>query len=179
MQEIKIPCPVCGNDEAVLFEKNLNIPYYNDFFMTSIICKKCGLRSTDFRNLHSSDHTKWIYRVTSLDDFETKIVRSSTGIVEIPEIGIKVEPQMMPETWIKNVEGLLLHFQERIAIFLQEDDAQIVQEARKRISIIENLLQGEGEFTIIVEDPEGNSLIIPYDDSKLQKKILPKNKEGI
>ncbi len=176
MQEIKIPCPVCGSDEAVLFEKNLNIPYYSDFFMTSIICKKCGLRSTDFRNLHSSDHTRWTYKVTSLDDFETKVVRASTGIVEIPEIGVKVEPQMMPETWIKNIEGLLLHFQEKIAIFLQEDDDHIVKEAKKRISIIGDLLQGKGEFTIIVEDPNGNSLIIPYDDSKLHKEILSKNK---
>ncbi len=170
-EEIEIQCPICGNPHAKLFQKNLNIPYYKDFFMTSIICDKCGLRSTDFRNLSSSDPVEFRYKVDSLNDFNTKIVRSSTGVVEIPEIGIKVEPQMMPETWIKNVEGLLRHFEEKIAIFLSEKDPEIVSAAKERIDLIKKCLEGEMPFTIIVTDKEGNSLIIPVDEKKLTKII--------
>ena len=170
-EEMEIQCPVCGYPHAKLIQKNLNLPYYKDFFMTSIICSKCGLRSTDFRNLSSSDPVEFRYRVDSLDDFTTKIVRSSTGVVEIPEIGIKVEPQMMPETWIKNVEGLLLHFEEKVEIFLSQNDAAIVEAAKERIALIHKCLKGEMSFTIIVTDKEGNSLIIPADEKKLIKKI--------
>ena len=172
VEETPITCPVCGSDKAVLIQKNLNIPYYSDFFMTSVICRSCGLRSTDFRNLNSSDPVKWIYHATGIDDFETKVVRSASGIVEIPEIGIKVEPKMMPETWIKNLEGLLLHFRQKLLPLLGEDDESVVQKVQERIHLIDKLLRGSTAFTIIVEDPEGNSIIIPADESKLEKILL-------
>ncbi len=176
LEFIPMTCPSCGNEEAQLIQRLLQIPYYDDFHMISFFCKKCGLRKTDFANINSKGHTRYEYFVEDDVDFTTKVVRAETGIVEIPELGIKIEPGINPQTWIRNVEGILLDIQEKVgyARDMAESEEQRIA-AEERLSLIDEALEGKLPITLIVDDETGNSIIIPARREKLKVTYMKEN----
>jgi zinc finger protein len=161
-------CPVCNSDKAVINQRLLQIPYFTDFHAVTIICPTCGLKKADFSNINSQGPTRYEYSVTSIDDFSTKVVRSIDGVVSIPEIGIEIKPATAPASWIRNIEGILLDMKEKVEIVRNSpSNEQMLQAAIERLELIDEVLTGQIPITIIVADPNGNSIIIPVDEKKL------------
>lgn len=172
--EIKtINCPNCQSDGANIISHVLDIPHYDDFIMVSVNCRDCGYRTSDFYNMHSKGHTRYIYKVDNMSDDSTKIVRSVEGLVSIPEIDTQIEPYGEGSTWIRNIEGVLRDIHQKLLIFLRdEDDKDSIRSIKKRIAKLKQLMKYEIAFTLIVDDPSGNSLILPADESKLEILIV-------
>ncbi|RMG26132.1 MAG: ZPR1 zinc finger domain-containing protein [Methanobacteriota archaeon] len=175
---LPMQCPACGNEDAKLIQRLLQIPYYDDFHMISFFCKKCGLRKTDFANINSKGHTRYEYFVENLEDFTTKVVRAENGVVTIPELGVKIEPARNPQTWIRNVEGILLDIKEKVGYARDMAETEDQRKAAiERLKLIDEALEGKVPFTIIVEDVTGNSIIIPAKKEKLKIEILEGSSE--
>ncbi len=173
----KFICPECGNEEADMISHILDIPHYDDFMMLSLHCKLCGLRSTDFFNTRSKDHTIYTYHVEDEKDGRTKIVRASFGQVSIPELGVSIDPKTGTSTWIRNVEGVLDDINMKLFLAKANYDTQELKDAvQERMDLLSKFQNFELPFTIIVEDPEGNSIILPAVDSRLEIKIIKSTK---
>lgn len=169
----EVICPSCEAENAKFITHLLDIPYYEDFLMVNINCPECGFRSTDFMNTQSKGHTIFRYQVDQAQDDETKVVRATQSTVSIPELGIKIEPVGDGTSWIRNIEGILDDIREKLYITLdQTDDGGTKRLVKQRIKTLNKMSRYQMPFTIEVDDPSGNSIILPADRKKLQKEII-------
>lgn len=165
-----IVCPACNDENAKVITHILDIPYYDDFAMVNISCPKCGYRSSDFVNLKSKDPIHQKYHVTDESDGSTKIVRSTDGIVSIPELGVKIEPVSGGSSWIRNLEGILNDIKDKLIISLKQNSGDINRhEVKSRLKKLRKMIKFELSYTVEVQDPTGNSLILPADEGKLEQ----------
>ena len=101
------------------------------------------------------------YKITSEEDMNVRVIRSSTATIELPELGIKIEPGTASEAFISNIEGILV----RALKIIEQIDKSSKDESKNEyaddlVKRIENLRNGIGFATIIIKDPRGNSAII-------------------
>ena len=98
-------------------------------------------------------------KIKCQDDLDARVVRSTSGTIRIPELGVDIEPGPASESFISNIEGVL----DRVTGILEmitrwgEDDK--TKRALELLSVIEKIMEGNYEITVVIEDPLGNSAI--------------------
>ncbi len=142
-------CPVCKKHGLSVSEHIIDEP---QFFPEGIIeihykCESCGFSATDVYPLKKGKPSKITFKVESLDELGVRVVKSSTATLTIPEIGGTIKPGEIAEGYITNVEGVLERFEK---VFASEPAA---------LSKLRQLKQ-EANFTLVLEDPGGNSRIL-------------------
>ncbi len=155
-------CPACGAAGLEYNAVTVELPYLGNSLETLIRCLQCGYRHTDFVLTETRDPTRVSFRVNEADDMSVRVVRSSSGTIRIPELGIIIEPGISSEAFISNVEGILVRI-ERVLDQLHRDAEE--DDVRQRIEDLQGFLgrmrEGAADpVTLIVEDPFGNSTII-------------------
>ncbi len=163
-------CPSCGkralSQRAHLYQE----PRSKDellFFVT--LCDECNFKKTEIMPLAPSTHVKsnhYVIKIKDPKDLETKIYRASTGSIEIPELGMRLEPGIQAEFYITNMERIILKFKESCQFLLRGDpepEAKAILE--KRIQDLDDCLLVKREFTVVLDDPEGFSYILPLDEN--------------
>ncbi len=155
-------CPACGAAGLEYKAVTVELPYLGNSLETLIRCLQCGYRHTDFVLTESRDPTRVSFRVIEAEDMSVRVVRSSSGTIRIPELGILIEPGISSEAFISNVEGILVRI-ERVLDQLHRDAEE--DDVRQRIEDLQGFLgrmrEGAADpVTLIVEDPFGNSTII-------------------
>ena len=164
-------CPVCGGKNTLrVTSKTDNIPYFGDIFETSVLCEQCGYQSSDSISLEQNDPVKYILKIDETK-MNTRVAKSQTATITIPELGLKVEPGAKSQGYVSNVEGILNRFEDAVlrAIKLESDNSDVQDNALNIIEIITQLKMGELTANLILEDPWGNSLI---DDDDAKKVML-------
>ncbi|HDJ96707.1 MAG TPA: ZPR1 zinc finger domain-containing protein, partial [Candidatus Aenigmarchaeota archaeon] len=99
-------------------------------------------------------------KVKKAEDLKIRVVRSSSGTIEIPEFGVKIEPGPQAQGYVTNVEGILLRIEEVLI-----DQIKVLKGKRKRKAkeVLEKVKKARGgkfNFTLIIKDPLGNSVIV-------------------
>jgi zinc finger protein len=107
-----------------------------------------------------------------MDDLNVRVIRSSSATIEIPELGIMIEPATGAESFISNIEGLLNRVAENVnqAIKLTPEPKK-KQKGRELLNRIEDVKRGKTELTIIISDPMGNSGI--ESDKTEERELTP------
>ena len=100
-------------------------------------------------------------KVSTADHMCTRVIRSTSGTVRIPEWGLDIEPGPASEGYVSNVEGILDRVERivRMARKWAEKDEE-VQRADELLAEIEAAREGKACFTLVIEDPLGNSAIV-------------------
>ena len=93
-----------------------------------------------------------------------RVIRSTSGTVRVPEWGIDIEPGPASEGYITNVEGII----ERIesVVHMAKKWSEQPEEHVKAdwlLRQMEMAREGKAAFTLVIEDPLGNSAIIGED----------------
>ena len=165
-------CPVC-HSKNTLEVKNIteNIPYFGDILETSVYCTNCGYQESDNISLEQNEPSRYTLKINS-DKLSSRVAKSQTATITIPELGLKVEPGPKSQGYVSNVEGILSRFEQAVvrAIKLEGDniDADVQENALNIIELITNIRMGELETLMILEDPFGNS-VIDDDDASYEK----------
>ena len=167
-------CPQCGG-KASSVQLAKKIPLFGEALFTTITCEKCGFRLSDVFSVETHEPKKFWAKIS------TKIVRSSSATIRIPELGLSLEPGSMSEGFISNVEGVLERF--RGAVQLAKNSAgnaktnAKAQKLLEKISLAEN---GKLAFTIELLDPFGNSALLGkhVKSERLSEKEAKKLKTG-
>jgi zinc finger protein len=154
-----IPCPSCGRELKIL-TTTYNVPFFGDILITSISCE-CGFRHADTIVTGTKEPVRFKIKINKNNLF-TKVIRSTSGTIRIPEIGTAIEPGPASQAFITNIEGVLDRIEGivRTAMRWNEDDEEKVKRCEQILEKIKNTIEGDEEMTLILEDPFGNSLIL-------------------
>ncbi len=163
-------CPYCKADLEI-YEKIHKIPYFGEILIFTVRCPKCGFRKTDIEILKEEGKTKYILEVKEEEDLNSLVIRSTTGRIEIPELGVEIEPGPAAEAFITTVEGILDRIERIVKVAmrwrLEEGNLEAYEKAKEILNKINLAKEGKFSFTLIIEDERGNSAIV----SKKAKKI--------
>ena len=153
-------CPSCGgNASSVQLVKK--IPLFGEALFTTITCAKCGFRLSDVFSVESHEPKKFSAKISSAQGLSTKIVRSSSSTVRIPEFGLSLEPGPMSEGFISNLEGLLGRFRGAVETVKNSSRSETQKnKAELLLAKISEAENGKLSFTVELLDPFGNSALL-------------------
>jgi zinc finger protein len=152
-------CPVCGCGIDMRAHQD-NIPYFGDILEVSIVCN-CGFKYVDVIILGQKEPLRHSKKISCESDLCTRVIRSTSGTIRIPEWGIDIEPGPASESYITNVEGIIERLQSivNMAKKWSETDEER-QRAEALLGTMSEARDGKADFTIVIEDPLGNSAFI-------------------
>lgn len=137
-----------------------NIPYFGDVMEISLVCD-CGFKFVDTIILGQKEPVRYLKRVCSEGDLWTRVIRSTSGTIRIPEWCVEIEPGPASEAYITNVEGVIERLQSVVEMARKWSETE--DERRRAESLLDTMQaarDGKPDFTIIIEDPLGNSAFI-------------------
>ena len=160
-----ISCPSCGRDIDIV-TVTYDVPYFGTVLLTSISCE-CGFKHADSIVTSIKEPVRFRVKINRNNLF-TKVIRSTSGTIRIPELGVDIEPGPASQAFITNLEGVLTRVEDivKMARSWNAEDKEKVARCNEIIEKIRNTIEGDGELTLILEDPFGNSLILSEDAVK-------------
>lgn len=158
--ETRISCPLCQSDLVMKWQRD-NIPYFGEVMYITAKCQ-CSFRFADTMILSSKEPMRYELSVESPEDLDARVIRSTSGTIRIPEMGIIVEPGTVSDSYITNIEGVLQRVQKVLMTaskWVQEDEEKFAR-SQELLCILNEVIEGKRTITVIVEDPLGNSAIV-------------------
>lgn len=153
------PCPYCNTEIEYLYQTE-NIPYFSDILIISANCPSCGYRFTDTQLLKNADPVRFELNVDTRDDLDARVVRSMTGSIEIPEIGVRIDPGPACEGFVTNVEGVLDRIAHAVRAAIRDGDDDEKKRGESLLDKIQCIRDGAFPITLILQDPMGNSVLV-------------------
>jgi zinc finger protein len=173
-------CPQCSK-EAKIIQLAKEIPFFGKIMLQTMVCEHCGFKFSDAMSLEFNNPKGFEVKIETVKDLETKLVRNSSGTIEIPELGMTMEPGPFAEGFYTNIEGLLERFEEVLAPFLESEEENQQKMAEKIIELLKKCKDAELSFTVRLLDPFGGSALIgkKVKQFELSKKEAERLKKGI
>lgn len=168
-----IKCPSCSVGNLRITEIPYRVPYFGTILLVTLQCENCGFSHRDLFSIDFHEPMRYEVKVKGVEDLKIRVIRSSSGTIRIPELGVRIDPGPFAEGFISNVEGVLERV-ERAAIVLLHG-AVDTEEKKRCLDFLEELRKAKDgllEFTLILDDPYGNSAIISVDEGKVVKRRL-------
>jgi zinc finger protein len=153
------PCPCCNTDIEYLY-KTENIPYFSDILIISAICPECGYKFVDTQLLKHGEPARYTVAIEAEDDLAIRVVRSMSASIEIPELGVRIDPGPQCQGFVSNVEGVLDRIVTVVKGALNWGNDVEKENAAALLADIARVKAGTFPVTLILEDPSGNSGII-------------------
>ena len=191
MQEspVDIPCPICHKEGEVYMIAHIDeIPYFGEHTQVTVMCHSCGWKQTDFIPAEGQKAGCWSLSVKKREHLKSRVVRSSSCTIRIPELDLQVNPGSSATGYVSNIEGVISRFLDVINMVLRdlqkdasaelvENQAADLTQTIKDINQLESLIKqlsnvGDDQvepFTIELLDPHGHSMII--DESALEREL--------
>lgn len=162
---LEMECPSCGNKGMKEIVSVLDLPFLGEALETTLICPKCSFKTSDIMITSENEPVRYIMDVSNEEDVNARVVRSTSGTIRIPELGVNIEPGPASEAFISNIEGVLV----RVKAVLEGLEYDRESRVKERLGDIEKAMDGKKRFTFIIEDPYGNSAVL---DKKARKEAL-------
>jgi zinc finger protein len=173
----KTNCPLCQNSIIITWQPD-NIPFFGNVMYTCSQCD-CGFRYADTMILTQREPMRFTLGVESPKDLNIRVIRSVSGTIRIPELGINIEPGYASESYVSNVEGVLCRIEDVVRMVTRwvEEPLKSIERAHEILESLRQVRLGERCITIIIEDPLGNSAIIS--DKAKSEVMIPEEAEGL
>jgi len=154
-----VPCPACGRElriNTLLYDT----PFFGKVLLTTIVCD-CGFKHSDAIVSEIKEPTRFTVKINK-ETLYDKVIRSTSGTIRVPEIGVEIEPGPASQAFITNLEGVLMKIRDIVEMARRwnADDKDKVSRCDEILKKIDDTLEGRDELTLILEDPFGNSLIL-------------------
>jgi len=153
------PCPICNTEIEYIYQTE-NIPYFSDILIISAICSSCGYKYVDTQLLKANEPVRYVVAVDTEEDLGIRIVRSMSASLEIPELGVRIDPGPACQGFVSNIEGVLDRIRHIVEGALLWGEVEERENAQVLLEKIEGVKCGAIPITLILEDRCGNSAII-------------------
>ncbi len=153
------PCPCCNTEIEYIYQTE-NIPYFSDILIISALCGSCGYKYVDTQLLKENKPVRFELKIESADDLAIRVVRSMSASLEIPELGVRIDPGPACQGFVSNVEGVLDRIEQIVRGALTWGDDEEQENARTLLHTIDRVKEGSLPVTLILADRCGNSAII-------------------
>ena len=168
-EQFSFKCPACSEGTVNIQKTVYDLPDKDKMLIIKFECNECNFSKNDIIPLTTNfDPGIITLKISNEEDLKSKIYRSPTGKLEIPELELSVQPGPNAEFYYTNVEGILYRFESAVSIYrnnLKKDDPEF-EEVNQILEDIEKALNGKLKFTLKITDNGGGSYIIPIDKSK-------------
>ncbi len=177
---VNVSCPQCSN-QATIIQVPETIPLFGQIILQTIVCVHCGFKWSDVMSVEMNEPVGYEARVENENDLSIKLVRNSSGTVEIPELGIMLEPASLSEGFFTNMEGLLERVEGVLKMILRSGTPEQKIEVKKIEALLTKCKAGKHPFTVRVLDPFGGSALIGKKVKRfeLSKSQVEKLKKGL
>jgi len=166
--KFSLRCPDCANGIISINTIEYDLPDGDKMLIVKFVCDSCNFHKNDIIPMTTRiEPGIMTLKVSNENDLKSKIYRSPTGKLEIPELELIVEPGPRADFYYTNVEGILLRFEEAVLIYknsLGKTDPEF-KEIEELLIDLNKALKGELNFTLQITDMGGGSYIIPQDQS--------------
>ena len=153
-------CPICRKKTLTLTEKEMEIPYFGNVFLFSMVCSNCNYHKSDVESTEQKEPSKYTLEISNEEDMKIRIVKSSEATVKVPRIS-SIVPGPASNGYVTNVEGILSRIKHQIEVARDsEEDPAIKKKAKNLLKKLQKVMWGQEKLKIIIEDPSGNSAII-------------------
>nr|BAK02748.1 predicted protein [Hordeum vulgare subsp. vulgare] len=172
--EIESLCMYCheqGTTRLLL----TRIPFFKDIILMAFSCPHCGYRSNEIQSGGVIQEKGKIFELkVRKEDLNRQIVKSDNASMRIPELDFEIGSSTQKGT-MKTIEGFLRQSIEVLSEG-QDERRKIDPETTAKIDAflqrLERCANGEEEFTIIIDDPAGNSYLenpnAPSEDPRMK-----------
>lgn len=156
-------CMACGEsgDTRMLTTK---IPFFREIIVCSFECETCGDTNNEvtFGGEIQEKGIRYTLEVKDKSDLNRSVIKADTAMVCVPSLELEI-PARSQKGGITTVEGLLSKAAENLGMYQKErmQDAPEVGVAVGRVIMGLYELAGAETFpfTLIVDDPSGNSFV--------------------
>lgn len=145
-----LKCTSCGKDSLTISTHTITEFFKEGMLEVVYVCESCGWRGCDVYPMKEGKPERLEFRIGNETDLNVKVARSSTSIVRIPELGVEIRPGGNPEGYVTTVEGVLDRLES--AVKAKRHSGSFVKKLRE-------MREGRTPFTLVIEDPAGNSRI--------------------
>lgn len=150
-------CPHCKN-QINLVTTTYDIPYFGKVLQSTFSCT-CGYKFIDIFPFEEKEPSRYCV-IISESELASRVVKSSTCTVIIPELGIRVDPGPVSQGRITNVEGILRWVKDAIQTAIHWGDKTQKQNGKEILKELRQVFEGSQKITLILEDPRGFSCVI-------------------
>ncbi|MBU7024278.1 MAG: ZPR1 zinc finger domain-containing protein [Theionarchaea archaeon] len=150
-------CPACDGTLTLITE-TYDIPYFGMVLQSTFLCS-CGYRFVDIFPFEEKEPKRYTLPVCE-DALCVRVVKSSTCVIEIPELGVRVDPGPASEGVVTNIEGILRRVESALETAVRWGDPDQKSQGKNILEKLRGVLEGNGTLTVILEDPRGFSCIV-------------------
>ncbi|ORY13745.1 ZPR1 zinc-finger domain-domain-containing protein [Clohesyomyces aquaticus] len=140
------------------------IPFFREIVIMSFECPHCHLKNSEIQPAGEIQQrgVKYSLRIDRDDDLRRQIIKSDTAVFRVEDIDLEIPPGRGQLT---NVEGILSMVAQDLEQ-KQEERKQVVPELYEQVQGVIQKLKDMASgtklpFTILIDDPAGNSSIEP------------------
>lgn len=139
------------------------IPFFKEIIVSSFSCPHCQWANTEIQSAGRIQDRGVCYtlQVRTEEDLNREVVKADSATTRIPQLHFEI-PAFTQKGCLSTVEGIL----DRAVAGLEQDQAvrratepQLAQKIQEFIQSLKRLKRLESQFTLIVEDPSGNSFV--------------------
>jgi len=123
--------------------------------------------------LKHGEPVRYVYRTATPEDLTVRVVRSMSASIEIPELGVRIDPGPTCQGFVSNIEGVLDRIVQAVGSAIVDGDTEERENARLLLEKIARVKCGELPVTVILEDPNGNSAIVSDSAEKSTYTVEP------
>uniref|UniRef100_A0A2K5R0X6 Zinc finger protein ZPR1 n=1 Tax=Cebus imitator TaxID=2715852 RepID=A0A2K5R0X6_CEBIM len=139
------------------------IPFFREIIVSSFSCEHCGWNNTEIQSAGriQDQGVRYTLTVRALEDMNREVVKTDSATTRIPELDFEI-PAFSQKGALTTVEGLIT----RAISGLEQD--QPARRANKDATAeridefivkLKELKQVTSPFTLIIDDPSGNSFV--------------------
>lgn len=155
-------CPYCGKKTFITMEAIHHVPHFGRLMLITLKCTHCGYKHNSVSHIDQNPPIRLRVVVKDPSDLNIKIIRSPTATIRIPELGIVIEPGPLAQGEITTIEGYLHRVLDLLEALFEPKEVEKVKDLLKKA------MNGKLLFTLIVEDPFGNSKVLCEDETKVK-----------
>uniref|UniRef100_H2Y6X1 Zinc finger ZPR1-type domain-containing protein n=1 Tax=Ciona savignyi TaxID=51511 RepID=H2Y6X1_CIOSA len=162
LTEVQSLCVNCEEQGTTKF-LFIKIPFYKEIVISSFHCPNCLESNNEVQSAGSIQEKGVIItcKVKNRSDLNRQVVRADSATITIPELQFEIPPASQKGT-LSTIEGILqraidgLKQEQPIRKSLHPD---VFEKIEVFIAKLETLRTTDEEFTLVVDDPSGNSFV--------------------
>ncbi|XP_032283843.1 zinc finger protein ZPR1 [Phoca vitulina] len=150
----------CNGTTRLLLTK---IPFFREIIVSSFSCEHCGWSNTEIQSAGriQDQGVRYTLTVRAQEDMNREVVKTDSATTRIPELDFEI-PAFSQKGALTTVEGLI----SRAVSGLEQDqparranEEAIAERIDEFIVKLKELKQVASPFTLIIDDPSGNSFV--------------------
>ncbi|KAF9082665.1 nucleolar zinc-finger protein [Mortierella sp. AD031] len=149
------------------------VPHFREVILMAFDCPHCGHRSNELQQANAIAVGGAIYtcQISTKADLNRQLVKTDTATVKIPEIDFEIPAQRGHLTTIEGLLTTVIDDLESDQPVRKHMDEALYLQIQNIIDRLQDCVDGKTPFTVILDDPAGNSYIESLDAPNLDAKL--------